>query len=152
MWVGMDAGPLHRTHHSELVATHLLPQEAEWPGGPRSPLLTLWRKCRQFGLGTVSLVCWRRHQPSNVGSWLFSHLPPCPYLGCSLKDSLPAGPYQGPDSFLGTLPTGIIVLPVLCGRGPWHLWRERSQEHWVPLGGLLGRCEPFRMPIFGIIF
>lgn len=37
MWVGMDAGTLHRTHHSELVATHLLPQEAEWPWGPTQP-------------------------------------------------------------------------------------------------------------------
>lgn len=44
-WVGMDLGPLPRTHHSEL-STHLLPQEAKQPGGARGALFTLQRKRR----------------------------------------------------------------------------------------------------------
>lgn len=45
MWAGMDIGPLHASHHAELLNTHLLPQEAK----ARGALLTLRRNADNVG-------------------------------------------------------------------------------------------------------
>lgn len=149
MWLGMDTGAFTQNppfragcYPPSALGGRVAQGGPQPPSHPAEEMQTVWVRNCFSGMLAKAPALQRR-------ALAFLSRLSAPAWALLGRTPLPAGPHKGPDSFLGTLYPGIVILPVLCGWGPQHLRRERGQEHSVTFGGLLGTGEQFRMPVFG---